>query len=366
MTQSPVPADVTCLADYERHAAAILPPPIWAYLAGAGADGITQRSNREAWARLKLRGRVLRDLGGASTRLSLLGLDLAHPLIVAPTAFHRLAHPQGEAATALGAGAAEALMVVSTQTSTKIEDIAAAAHGPLWFQLYLQPRRADTERLVRRAEACGCKALVLTVDAPICGIRNDELRAGFRLPEGVEPVLLRDMVQPSHRAGPGQSPVFLGLLDHAPRWEDVLWLRSLTDLPLLLKGITDPQDALLALEHGADGIIVSNHGGRVLDTLPASAELLPEIVAAIRGRVPVLVDGGIRRGTDVLKARALGADAVLLGLPILAALAVAGAVGVVHALTLLRAELEAAMALTGAARWSEVDSNVLWARKNLF
>lgn len=360
MRQSPVPADVVALADYLRHAEARLPDPIWAYLAGGGADGLTRAENRAAWERIKLRGRVLTDFSGASTRLRLLGLDLDHPILVAPMAFHALAHPEAEAATALGAGAAGAVMVVSTQASRAVEEIAQAAPAPLFFQLYFQTRREDTRALVRRAEAAGCRALVVTVDAPVNGLRNTEQRAGFRLPDGVEAVMLRGMPLPQHRAGPGQSPVFLGLLDHAPRWADILWLRDQTKLPILLKGITSPEDAALALDHGADGIIVSNHGGRTLDTLPATSEILPEIAAEVAGRAPVLVDGGILRGTDILKARALGADAVLVGFPILAALAVAGAVGVAHALTLLRAELEVAMALTGQTSWQGIDRRAIW------
>lgn len=357
---SAIPPDVVALADYERHARALLPADIWAYIGGAGGDGITRAANRAGWGDLRLQGRVLTDMRGAHTRLSLLGLELDHPLLLAPTAFQRLVHPEGEMAMALGAGATGTPMVVSAQASVTLEDIAAEAAGPLWFQLYMQVARADTLALVRRAEAAGYRALVVTVDAAVNGIRNEEARAGFRLPPGIEAVNLRGMAGPVVRAGPGESPVFRGLLEAAPRWEDIRWLKGQTALPVILKGIMGAEDAGLALEAGVDGIIVSNHGGRVLDGLPATAEVLPEIAARVAGRLPVLVDGGIRRGTDVLKARALGADAVLIGLPALCGLALAGAVGVAHVITILRAELEVAMALTGRRALAEVDADVLW------
>ena len=364
MTGGPIPADAVALADYERHAKARLPAEVWAYVGGAGADGITRAANRSAFDALRLNGRVLADMRGANTRLRLLGADLDHPILLAPTAFHRLLHPEGEAATALGAAATGTGMVVSTQASLPVERIVAASRdaggtAPLWFQLYLQPRREDTLTLIRRAEDAGFTALVVTADASVNGIRNEEARAGFRLPPGVEAVNLRGFAVPSSRAGPGQSPVFMGLLDAAPHWEDIGWLKANTRLPVLLKGIMGAHDAGLALDAGADGVIVSNHGGRTLDTLPASIEVLPEIAEAIAGRVPVLMDGGIRRGTDVLKALALGADAVLIGLPVLCGLAVGGAAGVAHVVTLLRAELEVAMALTGRRDLSAIDRDVI-------
>lgn len=358
--QSPIPPDIAALADYARHAAEMLPAPVRAYVDGAGADGLTEAANRRAWEGIGLEGRVLADMRGASTDLHLLGLDLPHPLLLAPVAFHGLVHEQAEHATALAAGATGSLMVVSTQAGLPLEDIAAHAHGPLWFQLYLQADPADSLRLVRRAEAAGYRALVVTVDAAVNGLRNMEQRAGFRLPEGLRAVNLDGMRGPDIRHEPGRSPAFLGLLDAAPRWEDIRWLKSQTGLPVLLKGIMGAHDAGLALEVGADGVIVSNHGGRALDTLPATAHALPVVAHRIGGRIPVLCDGGIRRGTDVLKALALGADAVLVGRPQMHALAVAGAQGVAHMLTILRAELEVAMALTGRRHLSDIDASVLW------
>jgi 4-hydroxymandelate oxidase len=249
--------------------------------------------------------------------------------------------------------------VLSCQATLPLEDVAQrvlddADRGPLWFQLYLLPDRAFVQDLVQRAEAAGYEALVLTVDAPVQGARDRERRAGYRRPAQFQAVNLAGRKLPApQNLQPGQSALFDDLLLHAPTWENIAWLRSITRLPLLLKGITHPQDALLALEHGAAGVIVSNHGGRTLDTLPASAELLPAVVRALAGQVPVLVDGGVRRGTDVLKAMALGAAAVLVGRPVLHGLANAGAVGVAHVLRLLRDELEMAMALTGCRDLSD-------------
>jgi len=338
-----IPPHVVSLADYELLARERMSPSAWAYLSGGAADEVTLEENRTAFDRVRILPRVLRDLSDASTRLTLLGREHAHPLLVAPTAYHRLFHPEGEHATVMGAGAMEAGMVVSTQASTTLEDISARASAPLWFQLYLQPDRGFTLELVKRAEAAGYEALVVTVDAPLSGIRNREQRAGHHLPPGVEAVNLRGM-----RALGVQDRIFGSeLLATAPTWRDLLWLKAHTRLPIFVKGVLHPDDALLAVEQGADGIIVSNHGGRTLDGVPATMEVLPAISAVVKGSVPLLLDGGIRRGTDVFKALACGADAVLIGRPVLHGLAAAGAVGVAHVLRILRMELEVAMALAG-------------------
>lgn len=345
-TVQAVPPGVVALNDYAAHAQALLPPPRWAYLDGGAADQITQQANESAWQRIGLVPRVLRPMAGGHTRVQLLGRTLECPLLVAPMAFQKLAHPEGELAVACAAAAQQAGLVASTQASTAIEAIAqshgADAAGPLWFQLYMQPTREATLALVRRAEAAGYEALVLTVDAPVHGARDAERRSGFRLPPGVHAVNLPP-------AAPSEGGSLFERLATAPTWDDVAWLAAHSRLPVLLKGITHPADAVEALRHGAAGLIVSNHGGRTLDTVPPTAELLPAIVQALQGRVPVLVDGGIRRGTDVLKALALGATAVLVGRPVLWGLATAGAVGVAHVLRLLRDELEIAMALSGCA-----------------
>jgi 4-hydroxymandelate oxidase len=318
-----------------------------------------------AWQRIALLPRVLRPLAGAHTRVELLGRTLAHPILVAPMAYQRLAHAHGEMATALAAAVLGAGLVLSTQASTPLEDVARlvlaeSARGPLWFQLYLQADRAFTRELVQRAEAAGYEALVLTADAPVNGARDRERRAGFALPPGISAVNLQGLREPGPvTLQPGQSALFDDLMTHAPTWDDVAWLRSITRLPVLLKGITHPADARLAVDAGAAGLIVSNHGGRTLDTVPATASLLPAVAQAVGGDVPLLVDGGIRRGTDVLKAVALGASAVLVGRPVVHGLANAGATGVAHVIRLLRDELEIAMALTGCVSLASASDTIV-------
>ena len=369
MTQIParhtIPPGLVTLADHELHARTQLDDNAWAYFSGGAADEISLRANRTAWDALPLWPRVLRPLAGGHTRVPLLGRTLAHPILLAPVAFQRMAHPDGELAMAYAAAALGAGVVLSTQASVSLESVAQAVlpdpgRGPLWFQLYLQPDRGFTQALVQRAEAAGYEALVLTVDAPTSGVRDRERRAGFRLPPGVGPVNLTGLQVPAPSAlSPGQSTLFDGLLHHAPTWDDIAWLQSITRLPVLLKGVLHPADARQAVSVGAAGLIVSNHGGRTLDTAPATATALPRVVQAVGGAVPVLVDGGIRRGTDVLKAMALGASAVLVGRPAVWGLANAGAAGVAHVLRLLRDELEVAMALTGCATLAEATPALL-------
>lgn len=357
-----IPADIAAVGDYQAYARERMSEQAWAYLAGGAADELTLQDNRQAFDRLRLRSRVLQDLRGGNTRLRLFGQDYEHPIFVAPVAYQKLAHADGELACVLGASALRAGMVVSTQASIELETIAAQAQTPLWFQLYIQPDRDFTAALVRRAEAAGYRALVLTVDAPVSGIRNREQRAGFALPAGIEAVNLRGMRPLAVSADPSASSLLLGgpLLNAAPTWADLDWMRAQTRLPILLKGILSAADTEQALAAGVDGLIVSNHGGRTLDGLPATIEALPEVTSAVQGRVPVLLDGGIRRGTDILKALALGADAVLVGRPCIFALAAAGAVGVAHVLQLLRAELEVAMALTGCADLASIGPQTIW------
>ena len=348
-----IPPHVVAAADYESLARERLDAAAWAYLDGAAADERTAAANRTAFARLNLQTRVLRDLRGGHTRCHLLGLDLPHPLLLAPVAHQGLFHPDAEAATALAAGVMQTPMILSTLSTLGVDAVAAQAAGPLWFQLYAQPQWEDSLRLVRRAELAGCRALVLTVDAPVAGVRNREQRAGFAVPAALAPADLRGCA-PLPPLQDGTDPIFDRLMAVAPRWEQVEALRRATGLPLLIKGITHPDDARLALEAGVDGLIVSNHGGRTLDGLPASLDLLPAVVQAVQGRVPVLMDGGIRRGSDVFKALALGADAVLLGRCWVHALAAAGALGVAHVIRLLQEELALTMALCGCRDLAEL------------
>ncbi len=356
-----IPAAIAAAADYESYGRERVTAQAWAYMTGGAADELTVRDNEAAFARLALHTRVLRDLSGANTALELLGCALPFPILLAPVAYHRLVHPDGEMATVLGASAMGAGLVVSTQASVLLEDIARAAAAPLWFQLYIQHDREFTVDLARRAEAAGYRALVVTVDAPVTALRNREQRAGFAMPPGIEAVNLRGMRPAPAQSGAAGGPVLLGgpLLAAAPTWDDLAWLRSKTRLPILLKGIMGAADAVRAVDAGMDGVIVSNHGGRILDGQPATIDVLPGIAEAVGGRVPLLLDGGIRRGADAFKALALGAKAVLVGRPYVWGLAAAGATGVSHVLHMLRAELEVTMALTGCRDLSAITPDLV-------
>ena len=364
-TLLPIPPGTVNLADYERHAQARMDANAWAYFSGGAGDEITLRANASAWQQIELAPRVLRPLAHGNTQMQLLGQPLAHPLLAAPMAFQCLAQESGEIGMAYACAAMGAGMVVSTQASQPLDAIAAsylqdAAHGPLWFQLYLQHDRAFNIDLLRRAEAAGYQALVVTVDAPTSGVRDRERRARFKRPAGIGAVNLASLpAVDAVQLTPADSPLFDDLLRHAPTWDDIAWLRSQTALPIVLKGITHPLDAQQAVKLGTNGIICSNHGGRTLDTMPPTARLLPGVVAAVGGAVPVLVDGGIRRGTDVFKALALGASAVLVGRPLVYGLATAGAAGVAHVIRLLRDELEMAMALTGCRSIADIGPALL-------
>jgi 4-hydroxymandelate oxidase len=368
MTNLPPPLDrisptIAALADYEPLARARLNDNAWTYLTGAAADGVTQQANRQAFDALKLVPRVLADMRGGNTRVELLGLQLPHPVLLAPVAFQKLFHPDGEAATAMAAGATGTLMVASTQASVSLEDIAAAGQsGPQWFQLYMQPDRAATQALVARAEAANYRAIMVTVDAPVSGIRNAEQRVGFRLPAGVSAVNLRDLPSMPREIAADAHPVFDVAMAAAPIWDDIAWLIAQTRLPVVLKGILSPDDARQAQAIGAAAIIVSNHGGRTLDTQVPAIEALPGIAAAIDGKLPILLDSGVRRGTDVLKALALGARAVLIGQPYIMGLAAAGPLGVAHVVRLLTDELAIAMALTGIRSLDQVGRQFLFER----
>lgn len=355
--QAPVTLD-----DYAALAAERLEPQARAYIDGGAGDEHTLRANRAAWARLPLHPRVLRDLSGGHTRVSLLGREWAHPILLAPVAYQRLAHPDGEAATALAAAVQQAGFVLSGQASVPLEQVARlvlgeAARGPLWFQLYLLHDRGFARELVSRVEAAGFEALVLTVDAPVNGARDRERRAGFRLPPGVSAVNLAG--HPAPPALPPGSSVFQQLMQQAVSWADVAWLREHSRLPLLLKGVLHEDDARQAAALGVAGLVVSNHGGRTLDGALPTATALPRIVQAVGSSLPVLVDGGLRRGVDILRACALGARAVLIGRPQVHALAVGGPQGVAHMIRLLRDELEGAMALAGCATLTDAQPRLL-------
>lgn len=355
---SAIPRDLVAAIDYERYARERLDDNAWEYLCSGAGDEITLQENRKAFDNLRLKGRVLADVAGGSTQLQLLGVEHAHPVFLAPVAYQKLFHPDGENATALGADAMQACMAVSSLASVRIEDLPRATQSSRWFQLYFQASREDTLALVQRAEAAGFSALLVTVDAPLAGIRNREQRAGFLLPPDISAVNIT--TAPTAAPVAGSSLVFDVLMANAPGWKDIEWLAANTKLPLILKGVLDANDALRALDHGVQGIAVSNHGGRVLDTLPATLDALPLIADAVNARVPVFLDGGIRRGTDVFKALALGASAVMIGRPYIHALATAGALGVAHLLRTLREELEITMALSGCRTLDDITADVLF------
>ena len=359
------PLPVADLMQFEPLARHRLSQMAYDYVRSGGADEITMRENRLAFERLRLSPRVLSDVSQLDTRISLFGTEHEHPIMLAPIAYHRLYHAEGEAGTARGAGAAGAVMVVSSFTTTAIDEIARSTRAPIWFQLYVQRDRAFTKDMVQRAVAAGCKAVCLTVDTPVLGCRYGQL--SFGLPSHMECVHLRglDLKTPGfqketqgHKTQ--RSNIYDPIFDPSFNWKDLEWLRTVAGVPVLLKGVLSPEDGRRAIDYGVDGIIVSNHGGRNLDLLPATIEALPGVAEAVAGRIPVLLDSGIRRGTDVMTALALGATAVFVGRPYIYGLAVAGARGVERVIRILRDEFQRAMALTGRRSIAEIDGTVLW------
>jgi len=335
------PGALLNLDDYEQAARAKIPPVNWEYIEGGAADEVTVRWNREAYRGIKLFPRQLNDVSKLDTRVRLLGQELAHPILLAPTACHLLAHPEGEMATAKGARGAGAGMVLSTYTTVPVEKVAVVKPPLFWFQLYVQDR-LYTQDLIHRAAAAGCSAMCVTIDTPNSGARNRQERSGFKFPTDLP-----------HISGK--------TVEHPLTWRDLEWIRAASTMPVFLKGVLHPDDAELGIRAGAAGIMVSNHGGRNLDTTPATIDALPRIVDKVSGRVPVIVDGGIRRGTDVLKALANGANAVMIGRPYVHGLAVAGAAGVTAVIDILRKELEQAMALVGKPTIASLDRSILFA-----
>jgi 4-hydroxymandelate oxidase len=345
MTTAPTVTTPLNLADYGALARELLDRATWDYYAGGSGDEVTLRANSAAFERLRLRPRVTVDEGPVSTAATALGAPIELPVLVAPTAYHGLVHPEAECATAIGAGDAGTIMVVSINSNRTLEDVAAAASRPLWLQLYLTGDRAADEEIVRRAEDAGFTALVLTVDRPVYGARERDVRNDFRLPDHL------------------RAANFGGTRDLRAKswtsWAALDWLLEATKLPVAVKGILTGEDALIAVDRGVAAVIVSNHGGRQLDGALAGIEALPGVVSAVEGRGEVLCDGGVRRGADVLKALALGARAVLVGRPIVWGLAVDGAAGVTAVLGMLRSELERDLMLCGRRGVSDVDRSLV-------
>jgi 4-hydroxymandelate oxidase len=357
-----LPGGALNFRELEELARERLTPLAYDYYASGAHDETTLRENVAAWARVQLHYRVLVDVSARDTATTVLGTRVAMPVLVAPTAFHKLACADGELATARAAGRAGTVMILSSLSNTRVEDVCAAAAGPVWFQLYVYRDRGATAALVARAEAAGAQALVLTVDAPLLGRRERDVRNRFHLPPGlrVENMSAAGYGDVDEQATESGLAAYVATkLDPSLQWKDVAWLRSITRLPVLVKGIVRPDDARRAIDHGASGVVVSNHGGRQLDGSPATATVLGPIADAAAGRIDVLVDGGVRRGTDVLRAVALGARAVLVGRPILWGLAVGGEEGALGVLETLREELDHAMALAGCARVSDANRELL-------
>jgi 4-hydroxymandelate oxidase len=351
------------LRELEFEARKRLDPVVYDFVAGGAEDEVTLRANDAAFARIGLVPRVLCGKRTPDLAITLLGLPVTMPVLIAPTAFHRLAHPDAECATARAAAGAGVIMIASMASTVAIEEVASAAREKaggaepsLWFQLYIQPDLDFTEAIIRRAEAAGCNTLAVSVDSPTFGHRERDERNGFHdLPPGLWCENLRE-------SSAGGKPVRPRDIVFSPElsWKHIDWLRRTTGLKIVLKGVMHPADARLAVEVGVDALVVSNHGGRQLDTVPATIELLPAISDAVAGRVPLLIDGGIRRGTDIVKALALGATAVAIGRPVFWGLATAGEEGVAQVLETLRSELMGALTLCGCGSPCDVSPDLLW------
>jgi len=357
-------APAITVSDFEARAHEKMEPGAFDYYAGGAGDERTLEANRAAFDELWLRPRVLVDVANLDLSLTLFGDRLSMPVLIAPTAFHRLAHAEGECATARAAAAAGTAMVVSTVASRSIEEIAGVGPGTRWFQLYFYKDRKLTQAMVQRAEAAGYRALVLTADTPRLGQRERDIRRDFKLPDGVRMANFdgqHPLMAKVESSGAARTLMNYAseMLNPSLTWTDVEWLRGVTKMPVVVKGVLAGEDARLAIESGASGIVVSNHGGRQLDGAIAAVRALPEVVDAAAGQIPVLMDGGIRRGIDVLRALALGACAVLVGRPCLWGLAVDGEAGVTRVLEILRAELTAAMALSGKPTLASIDRTLL-------
>ena len=339
--------DLINLFDFELKAEKLMSKMAWEFVVSGVADEITVKWNREAFDKIKIQTNVLKDVSKVDTKVSIFEQEIAYPILIAPTSNHKIIHPDGEIATARRAGLAFATFVVSSSTTTTIEEIARVATQPLWFQLYFGGDKTFVKDLVQKVEEHGVKALCLTVDLPVRGVRNREERVKFQLPPGMEN---------PYRSGTEKALSYR----KSVTWKDIEWLKSISKMPILLKGILNPNDAEQAIKSGAAGIIVSNHGGRSLDSVPATIEALPYITRQVKKRIPVLMDGGIRRGTDIVKAIAFGADAVLVGRPVCFGLACGGAQGVAKVLKILKEELQIAMALIGVTSIAGINKSLIW------
>ncbi|CAM6056606.1 unnamed protein product [Sphagnum tenellum] len=347
--------DVVKVDEFEALAKKKMPKMAFDYYASGAEDEHTLQQNREAFSRIRLRPRILVDVSSVNTSTTVLGFRIAMPIMVAPAALHKLAHPEGEVATARAVSAADTIMILSTTSSCSMEEVAAAAPGVRFFQLYVYKDRKISEHLVRRAEDAGFSALVLTVDTPRLGRREADLK-NKSIDQGTSVIIIfYTLVVVFSQTGSSMLASWADkLFDRSLSWKDVKWLKSITKLPIILKGILNGEDAILAVQAGAAGIMVSNHGARQLDYVPPTISILEEVVKAVGGQVPVFLDGGIRRGTDVFKALALGASGVFVGRPSVFGLAVDGEAGVKKMLEMLRDELERTMTLMGVCSVDQI------------
>jgi 4-hydroxymandelate oxidase len=360
--EGPTVAVLANLDDIEREGRSRLEAPVYDYFAGGAGDERTLTRNTAAWGELVLRPRQLVDVSRVDTSIELLGHRLDLPVLLAPCAFNILAHSDGELGVARAAARAGIVQVLSMQATRTIEEVASVGDGQRWLQLAVLRDRGITRALVERAAAAGYTALCLTVDVPVLGRRERDIRNSFRVPDGIEMVNLSPYTPAGLAETDPQTALarFVnGLFDPGLTWDALDWICSITKLPVLAKGILTGDDARRAVEHGASAIMVSNHGGRQLDGVSSTCEALPEVAEALAGRVPITVDGGLRRGLDVVRAIALGATAVLLGRPYLWALAVDGEAGVQSMLEMFRREIELAMALLGRPSIADIDGGVL-------
>lgn len=343
--------------DFARQAKAEMPAALYDFVTGGSFDEITLTDNHAAFDRLKLHYRVLRQAGQPSLETNLLGETIALPIICAPTGSQKLTHPEGELAVRRAADQIGTLMTLATTSTYSMSEVFKAGRGPLWFQLYLFKDEGMNREMVTRAEETGFQAIALTVDAPVFGRRERDLRNRYALPPGL---VYENLPGAGDSSGRDVAAFMNEHYKNDIGWSDVSWLCSATKLPILIKGISHPDDADLALKNGADGIWVSNHGGRQLDSAPATIDVLPAIAKKVDQRAPIILDGGVRRGTDVLKALALGATAVAIGRPMVWGLAVGGQAGVEQILTILRTELEIAMTLCGCRSISDIQPRLIF------
>ena len=356
-----IPAELVAPSDYERWAPEFIEAAALAQIAGGSGAEQSLQANLRALADIELHSRILQDLDEASTRITLLGQAFRHPVLLAPVSAQTLVHPQGELATAAGAAGQQAGLVVSTQASKPMEEIASQTDAPKWFQLYIQPEREHTRALIERAQNAGFGALMVTLNVPIQAPSYRAVRAGFVMPDHARSAhVIASPGQAQVVLRPDQSPIFQGMMSEAPGWDELAWVLEQTSLPTVAKGVTHPDDARRLIDMGIDCIAVSNHGGRALEAMPASIHCLPGIRGAVGDDFPLLVDGGIRSGYDVFKALAMGADAVMIGRLQVYALAVAGSLGVAHLIKLVRDELELAMSLAGCTSIESIDRECLF------